>query len=450
MRLTALAISLVSIFYLAPALAIPPHCDAAATSTYFQNTLSQNSFNADSEWLVSAGQYWLALDSIKAPLPLYADKLDDQLPNALRAIYRGKQVCGAYNGANAALIAPYVELIGLMDATVDSDELLLLVQLWSEKYDQSTLALDYFILLNEIAGEPAVLKVQTVLLLMKNGINSIISKQLVSSFSELDVNIIYVDAENNEQTVDDLIEYHLADVVITDLEWDVAERNADRVFTLGKGDDARWSLSFENEFKQYLEALQQRYPDEPLMVYSIGTNAAVNAVTPTYPNIIVKEFNSYADANSYFNPKICKRENKDCISTLNGQLSLVVGDNKETVFINTFLRVAQDATQKELSDARVYITSMATWAGIGEVEKRDLQNTMIFDSPRLSKLGIGYSQSARIESLMRDVITIYELKSLGIEFENIPFFGYSGTYHIVDGQIRRELSIMPFRDFIKQ
>lgn len=414
-------------------------CDPMQVEPYIQKIAVEQARDVMAHELFSTGHYSLVVDSFVRGLTHIDDSTVGML---LHSLYRSRQICPDLAFSAPASIQPYVELISMLENVLEASELEFLIDMWSEKY-RSQISSDIIEShLFEVFGLSAVSRVQTILLHMNAGAESAGTKSIMKSLQALGIQIIFVDAKS-DASLDQLIDEHTVDLIVSDATPLVSASNLHKVFLIGKVGDNSWSMSFEKEISYALDYLAQHEKD--IRVYSMIELPFLGTLMAQHPNMTLHQFKDFDDANRYFKAKICSRESEGCVSELNNKVSFVIGNTKQTSFINSFVRVAQDTRHNKKADAKVYITSAATWGGITDVERQDLSNTLIFDAKRLSSAGAGFTQSDRITALIRDIISIYENQSVGVNYSDIPYLGYSGTYFIRNGNVSRDIDLIEFR-----
>lgn len=440
MRLIFRSLLISALFVSVNAKASALNCDPALIEQQLTEHSNTSALHLSHERLYQMGHYTLALNAFNL-----AEKVGTESVGVLLStIYRYRQLCGQGTMQLKAHLTPYLEAVEILENSLDHDELNLLAGLWLEKNAGVEGGANIANHLSEIFLFSSVKRVETVLLHMQGGANSTLTKTLMKTLKQLNVNIVLADSSSGDFMLDNLIDEHLVDLVISDAYPYVSQHHEQKVYRIGKDDSSKWSMSFHNELWSILQKLSQEY--SKVVVYSMNSTDIINSLSAYYPSFEFVDFRDFNHANSYFSSRVCKRESVGCISPLDEQVSLIVGNTKQTVYINTFLRVAQNPLESRKRDAKVYITSMSTWAGLSVVEKRDMANTMIYDSKWLPLLELGYSQGARVTALITDIIAIHEQQSVGVDFSVIPFIGYSGSYFIDENNVRREISVNRLSD----
>lgn len=414
-------------------------CSPSLLMPYFEDTQTEQVQPYPPLTYYELGHFAVAVDHFNklALIP------EEDINLLLKSLYRFRQTCITSSFSPSSALMPYWDLVQILESVVEFSELEFLAEVWAEKYAITIPSDEVLAHLHEVFQLSAVKKVETILLHMSAGPNATTAKKLMEALQELGIQIIFADGRS-EMNLDDLIDEHLVDLVISDGSPLVSERHVERLFLIGKSSDSKWSMSLDKELAQFIAYLAEH--EGGVNIYSMANIDGLEELIQPYPDFSFKQFADFNEASKYFSPKICKREDKTCVSSLNNQVSLVIGNTKQTAFINSFLRIAQDARNRRNKDAKVYVTSMSTWDGMTTVERRDLANTYIYDAKNLSKAGLGYSQSARVTALVRDIISIYENKSIGVDYSIIPYLGYSGRYYTNGDEVRREIDLMKFSE----
>ncbi len=437
-RLFICAVAISILFNAAPATANDLYCSANDLLPYVEKIESEQARDVSIHELFANGQYTLVVNSFligETPID------ESNLGLLMQSLYRSRQLCPDFEVLASSTIKPYADLIMLLENTLDAEELDLLADMWSEKHGDK-ISLDVVKShLFEVFGLSAVSRVQTILLHMNAGAEAASTKSIMKSLQALGIQIIFIDGQS-ETSIDDVVDEHNVDLIVSDGTPHVSEANLHKVYLIGKAGENSWSMSFDKEISYAISHLQQR--ERNIQIYSMMPLPLMDSLIALYPEMTLHQFKDFADANNYFKSKVCDRNDEGCISSLNNSVSLVIGNAKQTAFINSFLRIAQDSRNNKRADAKVYITSAATWGGITSVERHDLSNTLIFDAKRISAAGAGYTQSDRITALIRDIISIYESQSVGVNYIDIPYLGLSGTYYLRQGRVIREIDVIEF------
>jgi hypothetical protein len=267
---------------------------------------------------------------------------------------------------------------------------------------------------------------------------------MAAQFEDLGIEVTFMSREAFPADLDSYMNDNLIDLVITNTDIAVSDFNQGRIQRFGVATDGpAWSMSFLTEISQMIELLLVE--KSRFTVYTFAAESGLKALLLNYPQIKHVDFADYGAANAYFGKLLCK--DKQCVSTLHNQVSVIIGSGQETVFVNTFLRIAQEASYGTFQDATVYITSKATWKGLSKVDVRDLANTMIYDSPRLGARAEVITRDYRTQALMRDIIRAYELNAAGVIFDIFAFYGLTGRYIYQDGRFERTLALFPTKQF---
>lgn len=431
-------------FLVTTAASADPFCNFEESRRLTDIIISDQSLMIDSERLLSGeelykrGQYTMLLGLYGSPVATSALELSEMSLYLSTAIKRFGELCAGYTLPNSASLKAYIDLIdAIKDAPADevSNQWALKYNLVDEESTVEELALT-------LQSEQPPVKVERAILVMTTDVASK-SFQTVAKHLQLSGISISLVSVSDIENIDDYIDEHVIDLVISDSDIKVSENNKSKFYHIGNGSTSnQWSMSFGLELSQLLGILLQE--NNSLTVYTFNATEDVSSLVSDFSNITHVDFKGYAEANAYFAKLLCKID--VCVSQLHDQVSLIVADAAQTVFINSFLRLAQEAKYGKFNDATVYITSKSTWGILDKVDFRDLSNTVIYDSSRMKGTGFDLTQDGRTGAMITDIIRSNQLMSAGVDFGAIPYFGLSGTYFIYDGHVIRLLSLFRTKD----